>query len=57
MRTLYLTKGRKVRVLSLQAAMDTHPWAPLTTVGIVVHWRRILECIEAETAVIHNSRD
>lgn len=53
MRTLYLAKGRKVRVLRLQTAMDNHPGVHLSILAIKLHWSAILTAIAYEQSEFH----
>jgi hypothetical protein len=50
MRTIYLSKGRKARVLVLQNAMDNHLGVPLSIQGIKRHWSAILTALAYEAA-------
>jgi hypothetical protein len=50
MRTIYLSKGRKARVLILQNAMDNHLGVPLSIQGIKRHWSAITAALAYEAA-------
>ena len=51
MRTIYLSKGRKARVLILQNAMDNHPWVELSIRGIKRHWSAIVAAMAYEESL------
>jgi hypothetical protein len=49
-RTLYLSRGRKARVLYLQRAQDNHPGAHLSIQAIKLHWSAIVAALAYEAA-------
>ena len=50
MRTIYLSHGRKARVLVLQRAQDNHPGLHLSIQSIKRHWSAILTAMAYEAA-------